>query len=499
MTTIDNARASARPSLDAHYAAYDRMLAEEGASAVVAGQKPTLACPPPKAFSAAQEIFWLAVMASQLGWLWPPSIARRLSAAGDGFAFTVDQLRYLLRRDDKVTALEAAVAGVRVESHRRDFVERLLDQIRAAQGTVTDDPRYGRWPQPPDSETVAWEAGKNAFFAMQPAGKALTAEEEVAWVCLLFAQMGWPMPALITRIFPRDWVSRQLEPSFVTTLLGPKDDVDIVDAVLCGAKVRKLDLKMIKAAWRLHEEFMHEQEQAARQGQDLRAPIIYRIKPRVTLAEQELILAMFDAADTNLEWRNELPRLRISLEEFIVKRRVVLGGEGRVASSSLPNPAGAARAAASGRAAPPQPTQDKGAASKRGVADQRSTENPSTPRAALSPAVLAGLKAQQAAVKRRQAPEGAAAPVLPGPVAGEDAPVQGREPTVLAPEDDTENRPAAPIPPVKHDVAEMKAAGKTFTEIMQANRAYNFDLAKYEKDLAEYNKALISPEEDHDQ
>jgi hypothetical protein len=458
MTTIDSARASERSSLDAHYAAYDRMLAGDGASAVVAGQKPVLACPPPKAFSAAQEIFWLAVVASQLGWLWPPSIARRLSAVGDGCVFTVDQLRYLLRRDDKVTALEAAAAGVRLESHRRDLAERLLDQIRTTQGTVTDDPRYGRWPQPPESETVTWEAEKNAFFAMQPAGKALTAEEEVAWVCLLFAQMGWPMPALITRIFPPDWVSRQLDPSFVTTLFGPKDDVDIVDAILCGAKVRKLDLKMIEAAWRLHEEFIREREEAAKQGHELRAPIIYRIKPRVALAEQELILAMFDAAQDNLERRNELPRLRISLEEFIVKRRVVFGGGGRVSNSRLPNSRGADRVAAGSHAALPPGTEDNGAAPKSDVADRPSTENSQTPQAAISPAVLAGMKAQQAAMKRWQAPAGEAERGLAGPVAGDAAPAERPKATIPEPHAERKNEQVAPIAPVKH-VNEFKATG----------------------------------------
>jgi hypothetical protein len=497
MTRTRDAAACATESRIAHYATYDSLLARQPVAKGSGGHTPPTECPEPKAFSAAQEVFWLAVLARQLGWPWPQSIGRRLSAAGDAHAFSVDQLRYLLRRDDTVGALEVAAAGVRLQGHRRDWAERLLEQIRTRNGTVRNDPRYGRWPYPSDSESAAWEAEKNAFFGIQPTGKALTAEEEVAWICLLFAQMGWPMPALMTRIFPRDWVTRQLDPSFVTTLLGPKDALDIVDVVLCGGRVRNLTPTMIEGAWRRHEAFAQAKEEAADKSLAVYA-ILDRVKPRVAAAERLLILAMFDAAETNLDSLNELPRFRISLEEFIVKRRVILDEPAEAAQRRAPKQASAPRAADDG------PAKSLEADDPRNTAEEESPNKlPHAPskqaQVGLTSAVMAGLAAQEAAMKRRKSAhvDDNQQPIKLPPV---NAPNSGpvarlTEMPATAIQNGLTDQPVAPIRPEKPDVVAIRANPELKPHMFRILREYKAAMDDYEKELQVYNDAINARED----
>lgn len=487
------ARASAPRSAVAHYAKYDNLLAMQPAVAGSGGSALTPQCPEPKAFSAAQEIFWLAVVTRQLGWPWPQPLGRRLSAASDAHAFTVDQLRYLLRRDDTVGALEAAAAGVRLQDHRRDLAERLLQHIRTRQGTARDDPRYGRWPYPSESESKVWEAEKNAFFATQPVGKALTAEEEAAWICFLFAQMGWPMPSLVTRIFPRDWVTRKLDPSFVTMLLGPKDDIDILDIVLCGGKVRNLTASMIEGAWRRHEAFVQAKDDAAKRGLEVYAPILNRVRPMVAAAEQDLILAMFDTAEANLERLNEFPRYRISLDEFIVKRRLVLGELETAVRRTPPRQASASRAA-DGNQAQDSPTDGRNDTAVEGGPIRQALPPRKQAKAVLTPAALAGVAAQQAAMTRREqaksereqqtlAPAPATAPD-PEPVATEAA--QPIPPTDHVAQDQL----VAPIPPEEFDLEAIKADPKRRPHMFKLARDHKAAKEAYERELQAYDEAI---------
>lgn len=199
-----------------------------------------LVCPQPSAFSIEDEAYWLLVLVQQMGWplpdcfsdLYPDTVLRQ--------HFSVDQVRYLIRRDGEWTVLHCARAGVLID--RLDPAEAIT--VLARQEARGEAPKlhelFGRWPEPTPEAQAAWEEQKKGDFEELVVKLELSPADTAFALALIVAQCGWPMPALVTRLFPADWVTRRLPAHFVAAALRRSDDFNLLDAVMAGTPVWEL-------------------------------------------------------------------------------------------------------------------------------------------------------------------------------------------------------------------------------------------------------------------
>lgn len=206
-----------------------------------------LTCPPASAFSIADEAYWLLVLVQQMGWplpvcfndLYPDTVLRR--------AFSVDQVRYLIRRDWDWTALHCARAGVLIEHLDPSEAVNVLARHEAQGEAPQQHALFGRWPEPTPEAQDAWEERKRNYFDELVVKEELSPADTAFALALVVAQCGWPVPALVTRLFPADWVTRRLPARLVAAALRRSEGFNLLDAAMAGTQVWELRLPGISA------------------------------------------------------------------------------------------------------------------------------------------------------------------------------------------------------------------------------------------------------------
>lgn len=206
-----------------------------------------LTCPPASAFSIADEAYWLLVLVQQMGWplpvcfndLYPDTVLRR--------AFSVDQVRYLIRRDWDWTSLHCARAGVLIDNLDPSEAVIVLARHEAQGEAPQQHELFGRWPEPTPEAQDAWEEQKRNYFDELVVKEELSPSDTAFALGLVVAQCGWPVPALVTRLFPANWVTRRLPARLVAAALRRSEGFNLLDAVMAGTQVWELSLSGISA------------------------------------------------------------------------------------------------------------------------------------------------------------------------------------------------------------------------------------------------------------
>ncbi len=299
---------------DDHYRDLDRLL---GAPAEASRRRFKTDCPPPGAFTIPEEIFWLAVMLAQMRWPWPRDIANALSDAVRSTRFSVEQGRYLLRYDADVTVLHAAQAGASITGWPGDLASRTLVQMARRRELPTEDAITGRWPLAPGQERGQWEEGKNTFFGTRQ--RHLTRDEKVAWQCLAYGQMGWPLPSVLTRFFPNYWTIRKMDSGLLAQVL---DNITVADAVLADASVKGLDRDALLNAAESWAGYERSRKAEAKAG-DIPAFVMFRDKLPRAGAQGRLYRLLFDDAQKVLQNFGQHPDERVQLMTFINRQATV--------------------------------------------------------------------------------------------------------------------------------------------------------------------------------
>lgn len=299
---------------DDHYRDLDRLL---GAPAAASRRRFKSDCPEPGAFTISEEIFWLAVLLAQMRWPWPRDIANTLADAARSTRFSVEQSRYLLRHDADVTVLHAAEAGASITGWPGDLASRTLVRMARDRELPGEDVLTGRWPLPPGQERSRWEEAKNTFFRTRQ--RHLTRDEKVAWQCLAYGQMGWPLPSALTRFFPVDWTIRKMDSGLLAQIL---DNISVADAVLAEARVKGLDRDtFLKAAesWAGYERSRNAEAKA----EDIPAFVMFRDKLPRAGVQGRLYRLLFDDAQKVLQNFGQQPDERLQLMTFINRQVTV--------------------------------------------------------------------------------------------------------------------------------------------------------------------------------
>ena len=299
---------------DDHYRDLDRLL---GAPAAASRRQFKTDCPQPGAFTISEEIFWLVALLAQMRWPWPRDIANALADAARSTRFSVEQGRYLLRYDADVTVLHAAQAGASITGWPADLASRRLVHMARDRELPGEDALTGRWPLPPGQERSQWEEAKNTFFRTRQ--RHLTRDEKVAWLCLAYGQMGWPLPSALTRFFPIDWTIRKMDSGLLAQAL---DNITVADAVLAGACVKGLDRDaLLKAAesWAGYERSRKVEPKAG----GIPAFVMFRDKLARAGAQGGLYRLLFDDAQKVLQSFGQQPDERLQLMTFINRQATV--------------------------------------------------------------------------------------------------------------------------------------------------------------------------------
>lgn len=229
---------------DEHYSRYRRpgspVVAPEARQV---GVRP---CPEPGAVTVDEEIYWLLVVAQQIGWPLPVAIRSEI-APHRAHRFTIDQIRFLIRKEPRITALHMAIAGVPICELSAIWAAERLRAMQASATPVSHHPIYGAWPTLSNEAERAWDNHRQALY--QPdAATVKSTTGKLAWCALLHAQCGWPMPAAITRRFPKFWVTRRIPIGIVAAAFGGRTGMTVADAVLAGVGVEGLTREMLIAS-----------------------------------------------------------------------------------------------------------------------------------------------------------------------------------------------------------------------------------------------------------
>lgn len=227
---------------DRHYRRYRRAVLPATARSADAPRTP--ACPEVGTFTIADEVFWLLVVAAQLGWPLPRMVQSLLTAAVS-HKFDVDTLRFLVRKEPLVSVLDLAIAGTRVRGVEPEWARGQLRSLQASQVSLRDDPTFGPWPEPTDQAEAAWEKGKRDWITDDDSVEVATSAHRVTWLALALAQAGWPMPAAVTRRFPAYWVNQAVPARRLARVLGKGSNFTVADAVLAGIQVDGLNPAMV--------------------------------------------------------------------------------------------------------------------------------------------------------------------------------------------------------------------------------------------------------------
>ncbi|CAH1680289.1 hypothetical protein BOSEA31B_14976 [Hyphomicrobiales bacterium] len=312
---------------DDHYRDLDRLL---GAPAAASRRRFKSDCPEPGAFTISEEIFWLAVLLAQMRWPWPRDIANALADAARSTRFSVEQGRYLLRYDADVTVLSAAQAGASITGWPADLASRRLVHMARDRELPGEDALTGRWPLPLGQERSQWEEAKNTFFRTRQ--RHLTRDEKVAWLCLAYGQMGWPLPSALTRFFPIDWTIRKMDSGLLAQAL---DNITVADAVLAGACVKGLDRDALLKAAESWTGYERSRKAEAKAG-DIPAFVMFRDKLARAGAQGRLYRLLFDDAQKVLQSFGQQPDERLQLMTFINRQATVDRELAEQASPSQP-------------------------------------------------------------------------------------------------------------------------------------------------------------------
>lgn len=211
------------------------------------GAASEVVCPEPSGFSVADEAYWLLVLVQQMAWPLPDAFNDLYPKTVLGRRFSVDQVRYLIRRDWTWTTLHCARAGVRIDQLDAQEASLVIARYEARDEALKDHPVFGRWPEPDAEAKAAWEDDKRAYFDVLQSAGVLSPADKAFTMALVFAQCGWPMPALVTRLFPADWVTRRLPAHLVEAALSRSPSFNLLDATMAGAALRELTPASIKA------------------------------------------------------------------------------------------------------------------------------------------------------------------------------------------------------------------------------------------------------------
>lgn len=229
---------------DDHYTRYRRPGAP--AAAAKAKTTPPRPCPEPGEFTIDEEIYWLLVTAQQVGWPFPATIRRQIEADRMN-RFTIDQLRFLLRKEPRISVLDMAIAGVLLFNLNAVSAAYHLRALQAGALSIAHHSAFGAWPPLTKDAELSWDTSRQALY--QPEAADLDSPTmKLAWQTLLLAQCGWPMPAAITRRFPKYWVRRKTPVALVAAIFSGRKGMTVADAVLAGAEVQGLSRAMLISA-----------------------------------------------------------------------------------------------------------------------------------------------------------------------------------------------------------------------------------------------------------
>lgn len=228
---------------------YDRYRLEREPPRQVQHQHPNAspACPDPAAFDVAQEAYWLLVLAGQIGWPLPAPL-RRLIGKSSVTSISIDQGRYLLRREPATSILHLASHGARITFLAPDKALSILQRAEVEQKPLESIRQFRAWPIADDKVTDEYDRKAKAFYAAPAAPPGARREDRALWLALILAQTGWPMPGLVTRTFPPGWTTRTLDAPTVGRLLRDARGFDIGQAIFAGAHVSGLPLSVLEAA-----------------------------------------------------------------------------------------------------------------------------------------------------------------------------------------------------------------------------------------------------------
>lgn len=210
------------------------------------GAASKIECPDPSGFSVAEEAYWLLVLVQQMAWPLPDAFSNLYPNTVLGWRFSIDQVRYLIRRDWTWTTLHCARAGVRIGQLDAREASLVIARCEAQGEAPQNHPVFGRWPEPEPEAQEAWEDQKRAYFEALQSTSVLSPADTAFTMALVFAQCGWPMPALVTRLFPAGWVTRQLPAHLVQAALSRSSGFNLLDATMAGAALRELTPASIK-------------------------------------------------------------------------------------------------------------------------------------------------------------------------------------------------------------------------------------------------------------
>lgn len=299
---------------DDHYREFDRLLGPPPAS----GQRRFRgACPPPSQITVPEEMLWLTVMLAQMRWPWPQDIKNALADLPHSSRFSVEQARYLLRHDPELTALHAAKAGALIAGWPADLAAKaLLEMARQRQSPAADE-LSGRWPLPTGSERRQWEKDKNTFFRERH--RHLTRDEKVAWLCLAYGQMGWPLPSLLTRFFPIDWTRRKMDSALLANIFNT---IGVADAVIADVQIKGLNRAGVLDAADNWASFERSREAEAKAG-GIPAFVMFRDKLPRAGPQGRLYRQLFDQAQTVLQSEGQQPGERLQLLDFLNRQTAV--------------------------------------------------------------------------------------------------------------------------------------------------------------------------------
>jgi hypothetical protein len=301
---------------DDHYREFDRLL---GLPSTSGPRRFKPACPPPSQITVPEEIFWLTVMLAQMRWPLPEDIRYALADLPRSSRFSIEQVRYLLRHDLELTALHAAKAGALIAGWPADLATKaLLEMARQRQSPAADE-LTGRWPLPTAPERRQWEEDKNTFFRERH--RHLTRDEKVAWLCLAYGQMGWPLPSLLTRLFPVDWTRRKMDSALLANIFNA---IGVADAAIADAQVKGLDRAGILSAANSWASFERSREAEAKAG-GIPAFVMFRDKLPRAGPQGRLYRQLFDQAQTVLQGEGQQPEERLQLLDFLNRQTAVDG------------------------------------------------------------------------------------------------------------------------------------------------------------------------------
>ncbi|MET3892699.1 hypothetical protein ABIE41_003775 [Bosea sp. OAE506] len=133
---------------DRHYRRYRHAAASRSAATRTASAQltsKTADCPEPGAFAIVDEVYWLLVVAAQLGWPFPGLLLSKLRPSLN-YEFDIETVRYLVRKEPKVHVLLLASAGLRVRLLDPKLANERMASIQASGSPISRDPKYGLWP-----------------------------------------------------------------------------------------------------------------------------------------------------------------------------------------------------------------------------------------------------------------------------------------------------------------------------------------------------------------